>query len=207
MSTHEQQDEIARAVAAAWAATRNRDASWRAGWAVVAPLPRYCDGQCDRCDDDAAAVEAAIRAQCSDALTEDPMPARKPKPPARGGARPGAGRPRTRPEGARKVQVVLSPAAAEAWAAYEGDRSRWVSQLIVEAAVPSSGVYAEALAHAAALVQATRFDGCTDRPLREADDETGDEWELLNAARLRVVEMLARLAGVELADIGPWVED
>ena len=197
MSTHEQQDEIARAVAAAWAATRNRDASWRAGWAVVAPLPRYCDGQCDRCDDDAAAVEAAIRAQCSDALTEDPMPARKPKPPARGGARPGAGRPRTRPEGARKVQVVLSPAAAEAWAAYEGDRSRWVSGLI-EAAVPSSGVYAEALAHAASLVQATPFAGYTDRPLREADDETGDEWELLNAARLRVVEMLARLAGVEI---------
>lgn len=134
------------------------------------------------------------------------MTARKPQPNPRGGARPGAGRPRTRPDGARKVQVVLSPAAAEAWAAYDGDRSRWVSGL-VEAAVPSSGVYAEALAHAAALVQATRFAGCTDRPLREADDETGDEWELLNAARLRVVEMLARLAGVELADVGPWVED
>lgn len=68
------------------------------------------------------------------AIMEDPMTARKPKPPARGGARPGAGRPRTRPEGARKVQVVLSPAAAEAWAAYDGDRSAWVSQLIVEAA-------------------------------------------------------------------------
>ena len=108
------------------------------------------------------------------------------------------------------MQVVLSPAAAEAWAAYDGDRSRWVS-VLVEAAAPSIGVYAEALAHAAALVQATRFAGCTDRPLREADDETGDEtgdeWELLNAARLRVVEMLARLAGVELADVGPWVED
>lgn len=79
------------------------------------------------------------------------MTARKPKPKPRGGARPGAGRPRTRPEGARKVQVVLSPAAAEAWAAYEGDRSRWVSGL-VEAATPSGGVYAEALTHAAALV-------------------------------------------------------
>ena len=54
----------------------------------------------------------------------------KPKPKPRGGARPGAGRPRTRPDGARKVQVVLSPAAAQAWAAHEGDRSRWVSGLI-----------------------------------------------------------------------------
>lgn len=56
-------------------------------------------------------------------------------------------------------------------------------------------------------VQATPFCGYTDRPLREADDETGDEWERLNAARLRVVEMLARLAGVALADIGPWEEE
>jgi len=103
--------------------------------------------------------------------------------------------------------MVLSPKAAAIWDAYDGDGSAWVSQLIVEAAVPSSGVYAEALAHAASLVQVTPFAGYTDRPLREADDETGDEWERLNAARLRVVETLARLAGVALADIGPWEEE
>lgn len=58
----------------------------------------------------------------------------KPDPkPQRGGARPGAGRPRTRPDGARKVQVVLSPAAAAAWAEREGDRSAWVSGLIEQA--------------------------------------------------------------------------
>lgn len=61
------------------------------------------------------------------------MTARKPKP-QRGGARPGAGRPRTRPDGARKVQVVLSPAAAAAWAERDGDRSAWVSALIEQAA-------------------------------------------------------------------------
>lgn len=55
-----------------------------------------------------------------------------PKP--KGGPRPGAGRPRTRPEGARKVQVVLSPAAAAAWDAWPGgDRSAWVSRLIEQA--------------------------------------------------------------------------
>ena len=51
----------------------------------------------------------------------------------RGGARKGAGR-KPRPKGARKVGAVLSPAAALAWDAYEGDRSAWVSGLI-EAAV------------------------------------------------------------------------
>lgn len=39
------------------------------------------------------------------------------------------GRPR-RPEGARKVGLVLSPAAAAAWDAHDGDRSAWVSALI-----------------------------------------------------------------------------
>ncbi len=70
-----------------------------------------------------------------------------PQPRARGGSRPGAGRPRTRqerepgprgrprtrPDGARNVQVVLSPAAAEAWSSHEGDRSAWVSRLIEDA--------------------------------------------------------------------------
>lgn len=53
--------------------------------------------------------------------------------PRRGGARPGAGRKPTRPEGTRKVQVVMSPAAAAAWDAYKGDRSAWVSLLIEQA--------------------------------------------------------------------------
>lgn len=52
--------------------------------------------------------------------------------PRKGGARPGAGRPRTRPEGARKVQVVLSPAAAQEWAEHEGNRSALVSLLLAE---------------------------------------------------------------------------
>ena len=82
------------------------------------------------------------------------MTARKPQPNPRGGARPGAGRPRTRPEGARKVQVVLSPAAAQAWAAHEGDRSAWVSWLI-EAATPVHD-------------QCTDEKGCRSTPLRPA---------------------------------------
>ena len=45
-------------------------------------------------------------------------------------AAPRRGRPPTRPEGARKVGLVLSPAAAAAWDAHEGDRSAWVSGLI-----------------------------------------------------------------------------
>lgn len=45
-------------------------------------------------------------------------------------AAPRRGRPPTRPEGARKVGLVLSPAAAAAWDAHEGDRSAWVSRLI-----------------------------------------------------------------------------
>lgn len=67
--------------------------------------------------------------------TEDAMPKKAspdPEPPRRGGVRAGAGRPR-RAEGARKVGVVLSPAAAAAWDAREGDRSAWVSALIERA--------------------------------------------------------------------------
>lgn len=45
-------------------------------------------------------------------------------------AAPRRGRPPTRPEGARKVGLVLSPAAVQAWDAHEGDRSAWVSRLI-----------------------------------------------------------------------------
>lgn len=67
-----------------------------------------------------------------------PRPKQEPAPTPKGGVRPGAGRPRTRPDGAVKRQVVLSPDAARAWDAHEGDRSAWVSRLIEEAA--SKGV-------------------------------------------------------------------
>lgn len=53
-----------------------------------------------------------------------------------------AGRP-ARPRGARKVQVVLSPAAAEAWSSRAGDRSRWVSALIEQDVERDAGRPAE----------------------------------------------------------------
>jgi hypothetical protein len=53
--------------------------------------------------------------------------------PRRGGAQPGAGRPRR--EGGRHLrQVVLDDETLELWDAHEGDRSAWVRGLIVAAA-------------------------------------------------------------------------
>lgn len=63
------------------------------------------------------------------------MPAKPEAPPARGGARVGAGR-KPRAEGSRKVIVVLSPEAAMALDAIPaGERSAWVSALIEAARV------------------------------------------------------------------------
>ena len=49
----------------------------------------------------------------------------------RGGARPGAGRPSTRPEGARGVQVVLDPDVVAIWEATDaGERSALVNAAV-----------------------------------------------------------------------------